>query len=297
MTARDKVFAALSPETYQRHALHDLSRDWPETNCYLDIWIEVLAALGLPPEAALGFAITQDFEGDQFTFFKVPLEDLETLFGLRVTELAIYDRVELHVAEQIRRGRLCLVELDSFFLPDTQGTAYRKEHGKTTVAINRLDMDARQMDYFHNLGLHRLEGRISTASSTATPRLMPCRCCPIRSSSSSRQRGLKGRKLRIAPRRFSPAMLRQGLKPTRCAVLRLSLPGRWKPFQSGLSASSISMPSTPCASWARISSCSLHTLTGFPQVTLDWAASHRCPFMPEPFPLAPSRSSSSLPEP
>ncbi len=158
MAVTDKVFPALTPETYQRHALHDLSRDWPETNCYLDIWIEVLAALGLPPEAALGFAITQDFEGDQFTFFKVPLEDLETLFGLRVTELAIYDRVELHVAEQIRRGRLCLVELDSFFLPDTQGTAYRKEHGKTTVAINRLDMDARQMDYFHNLGLHRLEG-------------------------------------------------------------------------------------------------------------------------------------------
>lgn len=155
---RDKVFPALDPLAYQRHGLHDLGRDWPETNCYLDIWIEVLAALGQPPEAALGFAITQDFEGDQFTFFKVPLEDLETLFGIRVTELAIFDRVEAHVAAQIARGNLCLVEMDSFYLPDTQGTAYRKEHGKTTVAINRLDVDRRTMDYFHNLGLHRLEG-------------------------------------------------------------------------------------------------------------------------------------------
>lgn len=155
---RSMVFPSLDPAAYTRHGLHDLGRDWPETNCYLDIWIEVLAALGLPPEAALGFAITQDFEGDQFTFFKVPLEDLETLFGLRVTELAIYDRVEAHVAAQIARGNLCLVEMDSYFLPDTQGTSYRKEHGKTTVAINRLDVAGRTMDYFHNLGLHRLEG-------------------------------------------------------------------------------------------------------------------------------------------
>lgn len=152
------VFPRLDPETYARHPLHAMTRDWPETNCYLDIWIEVLNAMGLPPEACLAYAVTQDFEGDQFTFFKVPLEDLESLYGLRVTELAIYDRPENHVLEQIRRGRLTLLELDSFFLPDTQGTSYRTQHGKTTVAINRLDMDGRTMDYFHNLGLHRLEG-------------------------------------------------------------------------------------------------------------------------------------------
>ena len=152
------VFPGLDPENYARHPLHAMTRDWPETNCYLDIWIEVLASLGLPPEACLAYAVTQDFEGDQFTFFKVPLEDLESLYGIRVTELAIYDRVENHVREQIRRGRLTLVEMDSFYLPDTQGTAYRKEHGKTTVAINRLDVENRVMDYFHNLGLHRLEG-------------------------------------------------------------------------------------------------------------------------------------------
>ena len=54
------------------------TRIWPETNCYVDLWIEVLAAAGFTPEAMLGFTLTQDFEGDQFTFFKVPLEDLES---------------------------------------------------------------------------------------------------------------------------------------------------------------------------------------------------------------------------
>jgi hypothetical protein len=152
------VFAALDPADYVPHALHSAERIWPETNCYVDLWIEVLAAQGLPPEAMLGFTLTQDFEGDQFTFFKVPLEDLEALYGIRVTELAIFDRPERHVSEQIGRGRLALLELDSFYLPDTRGLTYRQEHGKTTVAINRLDLDARQLDYFHNGGFFTLSG-------------------------------------------------------------------------------------------------------------------------------------------
>ena len=152
------VFPFLSPERYEPHPLHAGERIWPETNCYVDLWIEVLASHHVAPEAMLGFTLTQDFEGDQFTFFKVPLEDLEELYGIRVTELAIFDSVEAHVAEQIRRGRICLVEMDSFYMPDTRGVAYRQEHGKTTVAINRLDLEAKQLDYFHTAGFFRLEG-------------------------------------------------------------------------------------------------------------------------------------------
>ncbi len=152
------VFPALDPASYTPHALHSAERMWPETNCYVDLWIEVLSAHRLPPEAMLGFTLTQDFEGDQFTFFKVPLEDLETLYGIRVTELAIFDRPERHVAEQISRGRLTLMELDSFYLPDTRGVTYRQEHGKTTVAINRLDLERRELDYFHNSGFFALSG-------------------------------------------------------------------------------------------------------------------------------------------
>lgn len=152
------VFPGISPDSYSPHALHSMERMWPETNCYIDLWIEVLSTLGLAPEAMLGFTLGQDFEGDQFTFFKVPLEDLEALYGIRVTELAIFDKVERHVATQIARGRLCLIEMDSFYMPDTQGTAYRQEHGKTTVAINRLDVANKRVDYFHNGGFFSLEG-------------------------------------------------------------------------------------------------------------------------------------------
>jgi hypothetical protein len=152
------VFPLLDPVRYQPHRLHDPERIWPETNCYVDLWIEVLNTMGLPPEAMLGFTLTQDFEGDQFTFFKVPLEDLETLYGIRVSELAIFDRLETHIVEQIERGRLCLVEMDSFFMPDTRGVAYRSEHGKTTVAINRLSEADKELDYFHNGGFFQLKG-------------------------------------------------------------------------------------------------------------------------------------------
>ncbi|MEB2845118.1 DUF1839 family protein [Rhizobiales bacterium RZME27] len=152
------VFPQIDPATYPSHVLHATDRIWPETNCYVDLWIEVLSAAGLPPEAMLGFTLTQDFEGDQMTFFKVPLEDLETLYNVRVTELAIFDRPENHVLEQISRGRLCLLEMDSFYLPDTRGLTYGSEHGKTTVAINRLDVAGRTMDYFHNGGFFSLSG-------------------------------------------------------------------------------------------------------------------------------------------
>jgi len=154
----EAVFDRLSAATYVRSPLHAQERDWPETNCYLDVWIELLPSLGLPPEACLAYSVTQDFEGDQFTFFKVPLEDLEALYGLKVTELAIYDRVETHVQQQIERGRISLVEVDSYYLPDTHGVGYHEAHGKTTIAVNRMDFEARSMEYFHGLGLHRLEG-------------------------------------------------------------------------------------------------------------------------------------------
>lgn len=152
------VFQALNPQNYRPHPLHDMERAWPETNCYVDLWIEILATLGLPPEAAFGFTVAQDFEGDQFTFFKIPAEDLESLYGVKTQELAIFDDVGGHILAQIARGRLCLVEMDSFFLPDTRGLTYGIEHGKTTVGINRLDAAAKRMDYFHNGGYFALEG-------------------------------------------------------------------------------------------------------------------------------------------
>ena len=152
------IFNSLSPETYVSHPLHDGTRDWPETNCYIDVWIEILHAMHEEPRAALGFTAAQDFEGDHFTFSKFPLEDLSEQFGLEVKELALYDTLEAHIVEQTSRGRMVLVEVDGFYLPDTRGVSYRLEHTKTSIAVNRIDAGKRELDYFHNTGLFTLRG-------------------------------------------------------------------------------------------------------------------------------------------
>ena len=140
------------------HPLHHAERHWPETNCYVDLWIELLASRGHEPLAGLGFTVRQDFEGDQFTFFKVPADDLERLFGVTIQELAIFDTVEGHAAAQLARGTVPLIEMDGFYLPDTDGVSYRLQHTKTTVAITTLDPARRRMSYFHNAGFFAVAG-------------------------------------------------------------------------------------------------------------------------------------------
>ena len=55
----------LNAAAYSAHALHSLDRSWPETNCYTDLWIELLHALGMEPHAMLPFLFSLDFEGEQ----------------------------------------------------------------------------------------------------------------------------------------------------------------------------------------------------------------------------------------
>ncbi|MCB9780211.1 MAG: DUF1839 family protein [Alphaproteobacteria bacterium] len=148
----------LDPATYERHAIHQGDRIWAETNCYTDIVVELLHAHGHAPEAALAFTLGIDFEQDQWTFFKPPLRDLELLYGLSVQELALWRPLQDHLVDQVAAGRPVLVELDSWFLPDTAGTAYRSAHVKTTVAVNEIDPDARVLGYFHNQGYYHLSG-------------------------------------------------------------------------------------------------------------------------------------------
>jgi hypothetical protein len=153
-----RVIPGLDPVGYQPSFLHDAERRWPETNCYVDLLIEVLHASGHEPAAALGFTVAQDFEGDHFTFFKFPTADLQRLYGIDIEELAIFDRLDARVATQIARGRLPMVEVDAFYLPDTRGVGYRIAHSKSSIGINALDPENRRMEYFHNAGYFTLEG-------------------------------------------------------------------------------------------------------------------------------------------
>jgi hypothetical protein len=154
----DHLALDLDPSHYERHALHRDDRTWTETNCYVDLWIEILSSAGLEPAAALAFTFAADFEGDQWTFFKFPLGDLQRLYGVDTQELSIWRAPHLHALEQVERGRIVLMEMDSYYLPDTAGTAYGKEHVKTTVGIEQLDLERRRLGYFHNAGYYAVEG-------------------------------------------------------------------------------------------------------------------------------------------
>jgi hypothetical protein len=153
-----KQIIALNAADYQRHAIHGENRTWAETNCYTDVIIELLHSLGFDPRAALAFTLAADFEGDQWTFFKYPDGDLLKMYGLDIQELAVWRPLLQHIEDQVAAGHPVLVELDSYFMPDTAGTAYRLAHMKSTVAVNRLDIERRQLGYFHNNGYYELSG-------------------------------------------------------------------------------------------------------------------------------------------
>ncbi len=148
----------LDPRGYRSHPLHSPERSYLETNCYTDILIELLHARGLEPLAMLGAIVLIDFEGDQWTFFKPRTADLELLYGLDVHEMQPYRPLPDHAAEQLQLGRTIIVELDSWYLPDTAATAYRREHVKSSVVVEAIDRPGARLRYFHGTGLHELSG-------------------------------------------------------------------------------------------------------------------------------------------
>jgi hypothetical protein len=146
------------PATYLPHALHAPDRTYRETNCYTDVLIELLHSRGYEPLAGLGHLVRTDFEGDQFTFFKMPQGDIEALYGVDIHEMQPVGALPDQIQEQLGRQRTMLIELDSFYLPDTAATDYRRNHVKSTVAVEAIDQAAETMRYFHNTGLHELSG-------------------------------------------------------------------------------------------------------------------------------------------
>ena len=172
-----KQILALDARTYRPHAIHGADRVWAETNCYVDLLIELLHAHGFEPIAALPFTFGIDFEGDQWTFFKFPHGDLLKLYGFDIQELAIWRPLIDHIEEQVGAGKPVLVELDSWYLPDTSGTAYQLDHVKTTVAVNLIDRANRRLGYFHNQSYFELSGddftQIFQLEGLVHPRMLP----------------------------------------------------------------------------------------------------------------------------
>jgi hypothetical protein len=157
MSALVHALPRIDASTYAPHELHRGERAWGESNCYIDVWIEVLNALGCDPHACLSFVTSLDWEGDQFTFFKPPHEDLYELYGVDIQELTIYKPLVENAIEQLKQGKIVLSEIDAYYLPDTAGTDYRAQHTKTTIGIQEIDLEARTLGYFHNSSYHVLK--------------------------------------------------------------------------------------------------------------------------------------------
>jgi hypothetical protein len=157
-TATRASLFGLDPATYRPHEIHAGERTYTETNCYTDILVELLHARGDEPLAAMGFTFRLDFEGDQWTFFKPPPEDLQRLFGIDIHEMQPYRPLPAQIAEQLSRSRTLVIEADAWYLPDTAATSYRTEHVKTSLIPEAIDTDGEVLRYFHNASLYELEG-------------------------------------------------------------------------------------------------------------------------------------------
>ncbi|GLC90649.1 hypothetical protein Tamer19_00570 [Cupriavidus sp. TA19] len=131
---------------------------WSHVNCHIDLWIELLHGLELPPVAALPCAVRQDFEADHFTQCRFPAADLERLYGLTAHALTLYDTLESHVAAQTARGHLVVIELDSSQLPPAPGAGYQRHRTPTCIAVDVLIPEAGAVGYYHTDGYHTASG-------------------------------------------------------------------------------------------------------------------------------------------
>ena len=199
--SRAVALPGLDSNGYRSHALHAQERSWVEKNCYVDIWIELLHALDLDPMAVLPFTVAIDFEGDQWTFFKPPHDELRTLYGLDVQELYVWRPLLQHALEHLAAGKFISTEADAFWLPDTAGTDYRQQHTKTTIVLADVDVAAGRVGYFHNAGYFAADGedfvKLFRLDAAPDPAFMPMFAELVRYDRIERQ---PGEQLRAASR-------------------------------------------------------------------------------------------------
>ena len=147
----------LDVASYTPHSLHGPDRNFVESNCYIDIWVEMIHAAGLEVYPFLAFTLISDFEHDQWTFYKPSFDDIQALYGISVHELYLWGGLHQQIARHLQHNKMVLLEADAFYLPDTQETDYQQNHVKTTIGIEAIDLENKTMNYFHNAGYYQLE--------------------------------------------------------------------------------------------------------------------------------------------
>ena len=176
------------PRRYRPHALHAQRREpGRETNCYVDVWIELLHALGLDPLAALRLHARRRLRGRPVDVLQAAARGPRALYGIEVHEMNVWRPRRRPRRRAARLGRLLTVEVDAWFLPDTAGRRPTScEHIKTTIVANEIDPEARRLGYFHNAGYFEAEGEdFDGVFRVGRPRRGPAARCPTSSWSPS----------------------------------------------------------------------------------------------------------------
>ena len=132
--------------------LHGEDAVWPETNCALDVWIQLLRLRGNAPEPAMVCAFDADCLADHWVMLKPDLGDLRRLYGIQVTEFVAWKPIAEHILDHLARGAHLTLETDAWWLPDAAGTSYRSAHVKTSIVPLAIDIVGRRLDYLHNAG-------------------------------------------------------------------------------------------------------------------------------------------------
>src|SRR5262249_48173892 len=113
----------------------------------------------------------------QWTFFKPVHDEIRELYGLDVQELNVWRSLLDHSLAHLGEGKFISTEADAFWLPDTAGTDYRRQHTKTTIVINDLDVETPGLGYSHNAAYYALEGedfeKLFRVGAPADPTFMP----------------------------------------------------------------------------------------------------------------------------
>jgi hypothetical protein len=145
-----RALPALAAGPHAPHPLHGGDALWLGKGCPVGPWIELLAALNLDPHALWPGVVALDFEGDQWTAFRPPQAELRALYGIDVQPLAVWRPLAEHVVEQLVAGRLLALEVDAFWLAAAGPEVHRREHAKTTILLEAVDLDRRRAGFFHD---------------------------------------------------------------------------------------------------------------------------------------------------
>ncbi len=134
-------------------------RNYVETNCYTDILIELLHARGDEPLAMMGCVLADRLRGRPVDVLQAAARRTwSASTGSTSTRCSPTGRGRPDRRAD-RPGRTMIVELDSWYLPDTAATSYRTEHVKSCVIAEAIDPEGERLRYFHGAWLLRARGR------------------------------------------------------------------------------------------------------------------------------------------